>query len=67
VSFDNLALEQLKLKRFFTQENWDVFNQMEHSFYLNAVDQTMSPSSRSPLKTAWDEMGLGDYYKEKIK
>ena len=67
VSFDNLALEQLKLKRFFTQENWDVFNQMEHSFYLNAVDQTMSPSSRSPHKTAWEEIGLGDYYKEKIK
>ena len=29
VSFDNLALVQLDIDRFFTDENWDIFNNME--------------------------------------
>jgi hypothetical protein len=62
VSFDNLALQQLNLKRFFSDENWDVFNQSEHSFYINAVDQTMSPSSRSPEKVDWNAMTVQDYF-----
>lgn len=47
VSFDNLALEQLKVRRFFQQADWNVFNQGEHSFYINAVDEYFAPSSRS--------------------
>lgn len=45
VSFDNLALEQLTIKRFI--KNWDEIYQHEFSFYANAVDRTFSPSSRS--------------------
>jgi hypothetical protein len=62
VSFDNLALQQLNVKRFFSDENWDVFNQSEHSFYINAVDQTMSPSSRSPEKVDWNAMSVQEYF-----
>lgn len=54
VSFDNLAVEQLKLKRFFTKDNWDIFYQGEYSFYINAVDGYFSPSSRSSFKTKWN-------------
>ena len=62
VSFDNLALQQLNVKRFFSDDNWDVFNQSEHSFYINAVDQTMSPSSRSPEKVDWNAMSVREYF-----
>jgi hypothetical protein len=65
VSFDNLALQQLNVRRFFTQENWDVFNQNEHSFYIDAVNKKLAPSSRSNNKVDWDTMNLKDYFKQK--
>ena len=49
VSFDNLALEQLNVKRFV--KNWEEMYQHEFSFYANVVDKTFSPSSRSPEVT----------------
>lgn len=61
-SFDNLALEQLNMKRFFSNENWDIFNQGEHSFYVNAVEQYFAPSSRSNLKTDWNMYSLKEYF-----
>lgn len=66
VSFDNLALKQLNVKRFFADDNWEVFNQNEHSFYIDAVNKILAPSSRSSEKTNWDEYTLKDYFK-KIK
>lgn len=66
VSFDNLALEQLKIKRFFTKELFDVFNQKEHSLYINSVDGYFSPSSRNPLKVDWNTMNVNEFYKHKL-
>jgi len=63
VSFDNLALEQLKINRFFTDKNWGVFNQGEHSFYINAVDKYFAPSSRNPIKSNWDICSVPEYFK----
>lgn len=63
VSFDNLALQQLKINRFFSQSNWEVFNQGEHSFYINAVDGYFAPSSRSNLKSHWNLCSVTDYFK----
>jgi hypothetical protein len=62
VSFDNLALEQLNIRRFFTNENWEVFNNGEHSFYINAVNHYFSPSSRNLNKTNWDNLTVQDYF-----
>jgi hypothetical protein len=62
-SFDNLALEQLNMKRFFSDENWEVFNQGEHSFYINAVDQYFAPSSRNSNKTNWNSLTVQEYFK----
>lgn len=45
VSFDNLALEQLNVKRFV--KDWETIYQYEYSFYINAVDKYFAPSSRS--------------------
>lgn len=63
VSFDNLALEQLRIQRFFTNENWEVFNNQEHSFYINAVDGYYAPSSRSNDKTDWNKKNIYEYFK----
>ena len=65
VSFDNLAIEQLNIKRFFTQENWEIFNQGEHSFYINAVNQTFAPSSRSSDAINWNNVSIKEYFKIK--
>lgn len=61
VSFDNLAIEQLRVARFVPQSNWDEIYQGEHSMYINAVDGTYSPSSRSPDKTPWT-MSIKEYF-----
>jgi len=63
VSFDNLALEQLNIKRFFNDENWETFNQHEHSFYINAVTQEFAPSSRNPNKTKFQNISVKEYFK----
>lgn len=63
VSFDNLGLEQLKINRFFTAKAWDIFNQGEHSFYINAVDGYFAPSSRSNDKTDWNKKDISEYFK----
>jgi len=62
VSFDNLALEQLKVRRFFGDDQWDKFNQGEYSFYINAVDKYLAPSSRSNDKTTWTNISLREYF-----
>ena len=62
VSFDNLALEQLKVKRFIPDDQYAVFYQGEYSFYINAVNQTFSRSSRSPDIVPWD-ISIPEYFK----
>lgn len=64
ISFDNLAIEQLKVHRFFTKENWEVFNQGEESFYINAVDGYFAPSSRTNKDIVnWEQITIKDYFK----
>jgi len=60
VSFDNLALEQLNVRRFV--RDWDTMYQFEHSMYINAVGKYFSPSSRSPQKMGYD-IGIKDYFR----
>ena len=63
VSFDNLALEQLKVRRFFGDDQWDKFNQGEYSFYINAVHKTFAPSSRSDKIIGWNNISIREYFK----
>ena len=68
VSFDNLALEQLKVKRFFLDEKeWDTTYQGEHSFYINAVDGYFAPSSRSYYKVSFEKDTIQSFFKEVIE
>lgn len=63
VSFDNLALEQLTIRRFFSKEKWDEFNQGEHSMYINAVSKYFAPSSRSSQTISWNNLLITEYFK----
>lgn len=65
VSFDNLGLEQLNVRRYFRAANWDVFHQGERSIYLDAVKKTFAPSSRSPETTSWHHTSLKDYWQSR--
>ena len=65
VSFDNLALEQLKPERFLTKKDFDTFNQGEYSMYINAVEGYFSPSSRSNYIFNWGMISIKDFFKNK--
>lgn len=65
LSFDNLAIEQLKVKRFFTKKSWENFymgSDGQFTMYIDAVKQEFSTSSTSqkkfPLKGTIDEIFL---------
>lgn len=60
VSFDNLALDQLNVRRFVM--NWDSMYQHEYSFYINAVDKYYAPSSRSSETVPCDSMSVKEYF-----
>jgi len=64
VAFDNLALEQLKIKRFIPDDLWKSSYQHEHSFYINAVDKYFSPSSRNEHKSNYQS--IKNYYEKNI-
>lgn len=65
VSFDNLALEQLNMRRFFTDAHWAEFYQGEHSMYINAAEGYYAPSSRSTEHTSWDNLSIQEYYEHR--
>jgi len=64
ISFDNLAIKRLDIRRFFNSESWNTFHQGEHSFYINAVDRTFAPSSRSFNKVNWNNISIQEYFKQ---
>lgn len=66
LSFDNLAIEQLNLKRFFTNEGWSKFymgDDFVHTMYIDAVKQEFSPTSRTlDKRKSFSEISLIDYF-----
>lgn len=52
VSFDNLAIEQLDVKRLLTDEEWERFymgNDATFTYYIDAVTRTFAKNSVAPL------------------
>lgn len=65
ISFDNLAIEQLELQRWFTKEGWGSVYQGDdgsHTMYIDAVEQTYAITSRSSIRTSWKETNLLTYF-----
>lgn len=66
LSFDNLALEQLNAKRYFTPEAWDTFymgSDGKFTMYLDAVEQNFAVSSTSSERKNFSETNLLQSFK----
>ncbi len=67
VSFDNLAIEQLKVKRLFTKEGWEQFymgDDFIFTMYIDAVKQEFAPTSRSSKRKSFNDYSLIEYFKK---
>lgn len=65
LSFDNLALEQLNIKRFLTEQQWSKFymgDDFTYTMYIDAVKQEFAPTSRSKDRKNFSEYTLLEYF-----
>lgn len=70
ISFDNLAIEQLKVKRLFTHDGWNKFymgDDFTFTMYIDAVKQEYSPTSRSNKRKSFSEYSLLEYFSNRNK
>lgn len=68
ISFDNLAIEQLCVKRLLSDEEWESFYQGDDgtsTFYIDAIEQKFAQSSTAPFKKRYDigELGIDEMFK----
>lgn len=67
--FDNLAIEQLHIKKWIHPNHWDsvyMGDDFTTSMYIDAVKQEYAPTSRSPLseRVGWDDKTLLQFFKQ---
>lgn len=68
LSFDNLAIEQLNVRRLFTDEGWEKFYMGDDfcfTMYIDAVKQEFAPTSRSYNRKKFSDISLLDFFNEK--
>jgi hypothetical protein len=66
-SFDNLAIGQMNLKRFFMDDAWEQFymgHEGKFSMYIDAVKQQYAVSSTSTDRVSFNDIRLFDYFKK---
>jgi hypothetical protein len=65
ISFDNLAIQQLKVERLFTIEGWEKFymgDDFTFSMYIDAVEKKYAPTSRSLERKSFTEYSLLEFF-----
>lgn len=65
LSFDNLAIEQLRIQRLFTEDEWDQFymgDDGQFTMYIDAVEQTFARTSRSQHRVPFNQTSLRDFF-----
>ena len=65
LSFDNLAIQQLNLRRFFTDKAWNKFYMGKEgtaSCYLDAVKQEYAICSVDPNRVSWNDTDLFSFF-----
>jgi organic radical activating enzyme len=68
LSFDNLAIQQLNLKRFFTEEAWNRFylgDDFTTSMYVDAVEECYGASSTSEKRVSFNDKNLLTFFEKK--
>ena len=66
ISFDNLAIEQLDVQKWFTSDGWSKFymgDDFTFTMYIDAVEQMYAPTSRDNNKISFNECSLIEYFK----
>lgn len=68
LSFDNLGIEQINLKRFFKEDYWNehyMGDDFQFTMYIDAVRGTYAPTSRSEhsKRVDWHNMSVVEYFK----
>ncbi|MDG1950398.1 MAG: radical SAM protein [bacterium] len=67
LSFDNRAISQLKVKRYFTTEGWDLFYQGDEgtiSFYIDAVKKKFAMNSTALVRHPFNHLGIDWMFNE---
>lgn len=69
IGFDNLALEQLDIESSLLPDEWNNLFcgcDFTSSMYVDAVEETFGPTSRSPLdeRVSWNSTSIVEYFKE---
>jgi hypothetical protein len=57
----------LNVKRFFTDEGWNLFFQGDDftlSMYIDAIEQKFAPTSRSEERKSFNDYSLIDYFQK---
>lgn len=70
LSFDNLAIEQLKLQRYFTDEGWKTFymgDDFVFTMYVDGVEKQYAPTSTSSNRVSFQESNLLNYFQRNRK
>ena len=70
VSFDNLAITQLNVKRLMSEEDWEEFymgDDSEFTYFIDLVEGKFSKNSISPLNERYDILDSVDEMFEKIR
>lgn len=70
ISFDNLAIEQLNVRRLFTDKGWDNFYMGDdfcYTMYIDAVKQEYAPTSRNNNRKSFNEFTLINYFQTNKK
>jgi hypothetical protein len=65
ISFDNLAIEQLDVKRLFTNKGWDKFymgDDGRFTMYVDGIKQKYAQTSRSHNRIPFSDMSLFEYF-----
>lgn len=66
LSFDNLAIEQLHVRSWFTDKGWAQFymgDDFTYTMYYDAVEENFAPTSRSNNRQSSKNMSLLEYFK----
>lgn len=66
LSFDNLALQQLNAKRYFTPEAWNTFymgKDGQYTMYIDAVEQNFAMSSTNSDRLSFKDSKLINFFK----
>ena len=70
VSFDNLAIEQLEVKRLLSDDEWNEFymgDDSQYTFYLDLVEGKFAGNSLAPEDERYDILDNIDYMFQKIR